>query len=209
MNTLYIVGAGGFGRELESWLTDDELERNNWVLAGFLDDNPDALKGYPHKKPLCGAISEHVFHDNERVLVAIANSAIKEKIYKQFASMGLIATYIHQSTIIGNYTEIKTGTIVFPRCIISTNVIIGEMATINCTTSIGHDCNLGRFCSLMSNVDLGGGVSLGDHVFMGTKSMVVPRKTIASNVKISAGSVVIRNHKHAGATLFGNPAVEL
>jgi len=60
----------------------------------------------------------------------------------------------------------------------------------------------------MAHVDLGGWVEIGNHVFMGTQSMVVPKKKIGDNCQITAGSVVMRNLK-AGKNVYGNPAVEL
>ena len=39
-----IVGAGGLGRELESWISNDETFKSNHNLLGFLDSNSDAFK---------------------------------------------------------------------------------------------------------------------------------------------------------------------
>ena len=45
---LFIIGAGGFGRELEMWILRDCLDKE-FEICGYLDDNPDALSGYPSK----------------------------------------------------------------------------------------------------------------------------------------------------------------
>ena len=57
----------------------------------------------------------------------------------------------------------------------------------------------------MASVDLGGNVNIGEEVFIGTKATIVPGKSIASNIIIGAGSLVIRNLKKVGS-YFGNPA---
>ena len=43
MKNLYIVGAGGFGREVYGWLTDELTLLKEHTFIGFLDDNKDAL----------------------------------------------------------------------------------------------------------------------------------------------------------------------
>ena len=43
MKKLYIVGAGGFGREVYAWVKQHPEFNKSWTLEGFLDDNADAL----------------------------------------------------------------------------------------------------------------------------------------------------------------------
>ena len=35
---LYIIGAGEFGRELESWITISDDGKRDWAIAGYIDD---------------------------------------------------------------------------------------------------------------------------------------------------------------------------
>ena len=44
MKNLYIVGAGGFGREVYGWLMDELSLLKEHTFIGFLDDNKDALR---------------------------------------------------------------------------------------------------------------------------------------------------------------------
>ena len=46
MKDLIIVGAGGFGRELLQWIKDINRIERKWNIAGFIDDNVEALKNY-------------------------------------------------------------------------------------------------------------------------------------------------------------------
>ena len=46
MKNLYIVGAGGFGREVYGWLIDELTLLKGHTFIGFLDDNNDALIGF-------------------------------------------------------------------------------------------------------------------------------------------------------------------
>ena len=40
---LYIVGNGGFGREIESYLNDFSTDERDWDFKGFLDADIDPL----------------------------------------------------------------------------------------------------------------------------------------------------------------------
>ena len=56
MDQVYIVGAGGFGREVAHWLTQSPDCGTKWRLAGFLDDNAEALKGFSTDLKVVGSI---------------------------------------------------------------------------------------------------------------------------------------------------------
>ena len=45
MDKIYIVGAGGFGRELLQWIKDINSVKPTWEIGGFLDNRLDALEG--------------------------------------------------------------------------------------------------------------------------------------------------------------------
>ena len=42
---LFIIGAGGFGRQLETYLELIPKEKKDWDIAGYIDDNKNALIG--------------------------------------------------------------------------------------------------------------------------------------------------------------------
>ena len=49
MKNLYIVGAGGFGREVYAWLLDLPECNFEWQIKGFLDDNLEAMDGFNYE----------------------------------------------------------------------------------------------------------------------------------------------------------------
>ena len=207
MQRLFILGCGGFGREIAALLPDHPDFSKAWNFCGFLDRRTDWEKT-PAKYPILGNEDEFDFRADDLMIIAIANGKIKERLYQKLQNKVQFFTFIHPSVKLLDFASIGMGSVIYPNCIVSTAVSIGKFCTLNLGTQVGHDCQIGDFCSLMASVDLGGETVLGNHVFMGTKSMVVPRKSIADDVNIAAGSVVMRSIKTPGCTVMGNPAVK-
>lgn len=205
---LFILGAGGFGRELEDWLYTYPHERKDWELEGYLDDNPEALHGFNSKFGIVGSIVDFRFKESDYVIIAIADNDIKERIYNLLKGSTRFLTFIHPSAVIGSNVILGEGTVIYPNTVISTNCRTGKLVSMGCGNHIGHDSVIGDFSSLMASVDLGGGVNLGSKVYVGSKATIVPQVKIADGAKISSGSVVINNIKHK-ATYFGNPASKI
>ncbi len=205
MENLYIVGAGGLGREIESWFDLFSVDRDKFKLVGYLDDDPNALDGFLSDYKVIGRISDYEFDENDWIVLAISDPLTRERVYAKLFNKVKFYTIISKNVMIGKFVEIGEGSIILPNCIISTNVKIGKCVIINIGSQIGHDVSINDFCSLMPNVDLGGGVSLSKKVFIGSNATIIPQVYIADNVKIGAGSIVIRKILKS-QTVFGNPA---
>ena len=207
---LFIVGAGSFGREMESWLELIPNDKRDWYIAGYLDSvqGKGKIQDYPSHYEIIGDENSFSFNESDLAVIAIAEPTIKEKIYSRLKNRVKFFTYIASNAIMGKFNRISEGVIICPNCIITTNVVIGKCVILNIGTQIGHDVKIGDFSSLMTNVDVAGKCELGSRVFLGTNSTIVPSKKIANDVRISAGSIVIRNIK-SKTIVFGNPAIKI
>jgi len=205
---LFIIGAGDEGRELESWLSLIPKDQVDWEVQGFLDDNANALSGFPSEYKILGKIDEYPVQKEDFLVLAISNPKTKKQVYERLVGRANFFSLIYPNVIIGKYTEIGHGAIIFPGAIISNNVIIGDFVTIGCGTQVGHDCIIGSYSSIMANADLGGKCELDEFVFMGTNSTCLPYKRIVSDVTIGSGTIVLRNINKPG-TYFGNPAKQI
>ena len=205
---LLIIGAGGFGRELEDWLEVYPIHERDWTIAGYIDDNPNALSGYNTKYAVLGGINDFSYLGDDYGLLAIADPEVKEKIYNTLRNKIEFLSFIHPSVIIGSNVEIGEGTIIYPNSIISTNCKIGRIVSMGCGNYIGHDSFIGEFSSFMASIDVGGGTQIGRKVYIGTKATIVPGKKIADSTKISSGTLVINSIRTPG-TYFGNPASKI
>jgi sugar O-acyltransferase (sialic acid O-acetyltransferase NeuD family) len=202
---VYIIGAGGFGRELELWSRCIPENIRDHRIIGFLDDNLNALDGYPSAYKVLGKIDDFEFRSTDFALISIADTIIKQDIFNRLAGRVRIYTFIAHSAIVADLKKIGQGSVICPNAIVSTNVEIGKCVTVNCGTQLGHDCVVGDYSSFMANVMIGGEALIGRGVYFGSQSALVPRKKICDSTKISAGSIVINSIKKPGV-YFGNPA---
>jgi len=205
---LFIVGAGGAGIEIESFLFAIPVSQRDFELIGFLDDNLSALDGVKSDLKILGKTLEYPITKDDWIIIAIINPEIKRMIYSKLIDRVNFYTYIDSTSFVGKFSDIGEGSIICPQCLISTNVVIGKFVFVNSATQIGHGSKIDDFSSLMSNVNIGGECKIGKEVFFGTGSIVIPRKTICSNSIVGAGAVIIRDVK-TPATYFGNPAIKL
>ena len=63
---LYIIGAGGFGREVYSWACDALDFDNTYNFCGFLDDKPDALLNFDYPFGVVGKVDGFRPNDSAR-----------------------------------------------------------------------------------------------------------------------------------------------
>lgn len=208
-NSLYIVGAGGFAREIYAYLAQYSFTYMNAELVGFLDDNIHALDDFnlPHK---IIAPSKTTDLPADTVLIlGIANPAVKSEIFEYYKSKKIsLLTYIHPTAFVGHDVFLGEGSVIAPHATLTTNITIGQCVTINAHSTVGHDASIGSFSTLSGHCDITGGVSVAENVFFGSHATVIPNKIIEQGATIGAGSVVIRKVKK-GTTVFGNPAKKI
>ena len=205
----YIVGAGGFSREIYDYLSTTEFEYEGLKLVGFLDDDLTQLEQFDIEHSIVGVLQNSNIPEGSTLIMGIANPALKEKIFKFYSELGIrFITYIHATATVGKYVDLGEGGVICPNVTLTTNIKVGLCATINAHSSIGHDVIMGDFCTLSGHCDITGGVNVGDRVIFGSHALVIPRKIVESDSVVGAGSVVIKKVR-TGTTVFGNPAKKI
>lgn len=207
MRKIYVVGSGGFGREV-LWL----IERINqvyptWKIEGIIDDNVEQynknINGY---RVLGGCdyfddIEEEVF-----IVIAIGSPKVREKIVKKLEEYSNIrfAKIIDPTVILSEKVEIGEGTIICAGTIITVNINIGKHVIINLDCTIGHDSILEDYTTVLPSVNLSGNTITQKYSTLGTGAKIIQGISIGSNVMVGAGSVIIRNIPN-NCTVVGNP----
>lgn len=209
MKDLYLVGAGGCGREVLNMILDMHAAQGpKWNIKGFLDDTDDPLKGKACDYPVVGTIKDYSPQPNDVLLMCIASPQAKRQIVPMLKARGAVFdSFISPWAYMGRHNEMGEGIIAYSGFSMSVNVAIGNFTTLlNC--SFGHDVVVGDFCTISGNCGLLGYVKVGDGVFMGDSVRVAPHVEIGNDAYVGIGSVVVKNVK-AGEKVFGNPAREI
>jgi len=211
-NNLFIIGAGGFAREIYSYLSNSGFVYNGSKLVGFLadkDNDKNSLNNFSYQHEIVGDLKCSSLNYDDLLIVAVSDPELKEQIscfYEK--NNGSIISYIHPTAIIGHGADIGLGAVLAPYSVVATNVTLGRICTINAFSSIGHDAILGDFCTLSGHCDITGNVKIESKVFMGSHVSVIPNVEVGLGAVIGAGSVVIRKVKE-NTTVFGNPAKKI
>lgn len=207
MNDLYIIGAGGFGREV-AWLVRRINEQSpTWNLVGFIDDDSrkhGAIEdGYPvvGGTELLGSGKEDTY-----VVCAVGSAQIRKNIVDKLKGYSNIkyATLIDPSVIISDRVKIGEGSIICAGTIVTVDVVLGEHVIINLDCTVGHDAEIGNFVTMYPSVNVSGMVQVGECVELGTGMQVIQGKKIVENAIIGAGAVVVKDILEEG-TYVGIP----
>lgn len=197
-----IYGAGGFGREIASWLRTDAAAAIHPV--GFIDDGEARAEcaGLP-----VGSLAEMArLHPGAGVLLALGDGDSRRAAAERIQGAGLKAErFIHSSVLIGERVEIGEGSLILPGSILTCDIRIGAFVVVNCSCNIGHDVEIGSYSSLLGNNSLNGNVTVGEFVTIGSRATIHPGKRVGDNSTVGIGSVVIRSVR-ANVTVFGAPA---
>lgn len=206
---LYIIGAGGFGREV-AWLVE-RINRHSgeWIIKGFIDDNPSmwgmTINGYD----VVGGISFLQSKGEDTYIVcAIGSAAVRKIVIEKLMANGCkckFATLIDPSVIMSDSVTVGVGSIICAGTIATVNISIGNHSIINLDCTIGHDACLSDFVTLYPSVNISGCVSIENSTECGTGAHFIQGISVCAESIIGAGTVVIRNIEEKG-TYVGVPA---
>jgi sugar O-acyltransferase (sialic acid O-acetyltransferase NeuD family) len=198
---IYIIGAGGFGREV----ADTISQLTDFRLVGFIDEwlsVGTVVNGHP----VCGQISYlEKMSSKPRVVVAIGNSSVRAEIYERLSGKCNFPIIVHPKADVSPHAKIGEAVIVQANCIVAANASIGTGVIINATSGVGHDASVGDYCSIMSFCDIAGNAHLGSFCFLGSGTKVIPNTSVFSGSYACAGAVIVKNIEQA-SKVMGNPA---
>jgi sugar O-acyltransferase (sialic acid O-acetyltransferase NeuD family) len=188
---LFIVGAGGFGREtLDAVLAQAEGKSDLIGLAvSFLDHGRagQVVRGiHVHSPSDAAAGSEYV--------VAIADAEARRRLVSQLSTAGLQPrNVVHPSAIIGPETSVGVGCVLLAVSHVSSSVKIGSHVQINYHVTVGHDSIIEDFVTVLPGANVAGAVILKEGCTIGSGAVILPGLTVGPNATVGAGAVVTRD----------------
>jgi len=202
---LVIIGAGGFGRGVATWLARSpqycfEHEVSEVV---FVDDSAVVTDT---GQLVLGPLHDYVPRDEDRVLIAVGNPALRRRMADSLTTRGArFATFVADEAVVPPGFSPGIGSIICPTAVIEIGARLGMHVHVNLQAAVCHDTVVGDFTTVSPQANLMGEIMVGHSVFVGGSAAVMPRITIGDNVLIGAGAVVTKSVV-PGATLVGNPA---
>jgi sugar O-acyltransferase (sialic acid O-acetyltransferase NeuD family) len=190
---IYVLGAGGHGRELSSYMED--LRRAGWPgeLRGYLDDG--VAVGEYGRMQVLGPI-DSLEDVSGWYITAFGSNALRRNIVDRIRARYGDAlrpwTLIHPRAYVGEDVEIGHGTCVAPGAIITARAKIGTHCIINVNASISHDCTIGDFVNVNPGAVVCGAVTIAEGGYIGAGAVVIEGVSIGAWSVIGAGAVVVR-----------------
>jgi sugar O-acyltransferase (sialic acid O-acetyltransferase NeuD family) len=218
--TVYIIGAGGFGRELADWAaTAGDAYSGRWTftVAGFVDNNFKNLPTTINDVPVIGGDDELealAAQSNTpiAVLIGVGTPSIKKRIYEKLFKSGkyYFPNLIGRNSLVGSNVSIQenSGVIITPGNIITCNIKLGAHVMINLSCTLGHDCVLEDFVTLSPGVNVSGNVHIKEGAYLGTGSSTVEKITIGE-WSVLGGQAFAAKDIPANSTCVGVPAKQI
>lgn len=212
---IWIVAAGGFGREVFCWLNDILASPNTkqFKIMGFLDDTlvghdgglaplGDAAAGLEVR-----SIRDYRPSKDEELVCGLGMPRAKANVIPRLLDVGSIfMTLVHPTACIGFNTVIGMGSVICPYTVVSTNVILGDFVMVNTGgTYVAHDARVGEYSTVSPLASILGYACVGKRVLLAAGSCILPSAVVEDDAIIGAGAIVHKKAE-AGATYIGNPA---
>ena len=211
MNYYYILGSGGFAKEV--YFHANQSLGDDFNFQGFIekDSEINSIKiGEKHFPVFSESdfLNANKTPQNIALLMGIGNPIIISKLKELFSNFDF-PNIIHPS-FIGDRDSISIGkgNIITPGCIFTCDIKIGSFNIFNLNTTIGHDSVISDCNVFNPGCNISGGVVIGSRNFFGTNCAVLQYLTIEDDCTIGAMSLINRNLS-SNITVVGVPAKPL
>lgn len=193
---MILYGAGGQAKVIY-----DLILSNNQLLDYLVDDHPHS--NFPHHLKIYKPTRELI--QDKKVIIAIGNNRIREKIHYQIKDWCEFETLHHSSAFVSRFSEVGQGTVVMPQACVNAEVKIGDHCIINTACTIEHECIIEDFVHISPKASLAGNITIKKGAHIGLGACIIQGVTIGENSLVGAGAVVLRDVP-ANAVVVGNPA---
>ena len=212
MTELYAVyGASGCGRSLMPVARAQLKRLGNPAEIVFIDDSLVAETIINSYRAMNYAAFKAHPAIQKQVLIAIANSQVREKISIQLEQDAIELWSVQaDNAVLMDEVEIAAGVALSPFVSITSNIKIGKCFHANLYSYVEHDCVIGDFVTFAPGVQCNGNIHIHDHAYIGAGA-VIKQGTPDQPLIIGRGAVVgmgavVTKSVPAGVTVVGNPA---
>lgn len=193
---LFIVGAGGTGRE-----TLDVAIALGIAVPAFVDEVEAGaeVRGRP-------VVARSGAPAGAGYVVGIADPVARRRLSLELEDQGLHpVTLVHPRAVIGPETTLGAGCVVMANAHVSSSVRLGAHVQVQYNATVGHECVLDDFVTVYPGANVAGTVHLEEDVTVGSNACVLQGLRVGRGTFVGAGAVVTRELA-AGLVVVGIPA---
>lgn len=205
MTPIYILGSGGFAKEVY-FLIQSIV---SYDVKGFVDVEEKETVLIGQKK--IEVFNENVLSrlpSNTALAIGIGNPFVIQKLVEK--NVGVFFPNLIHPNVIGNFEDIElgSGNIITANCVFTTSIRIGSYNIFNLGCTVGHDTVIGNYNVINPAVNISGGVVIGNNNLLGVNSTLLQYKTVGNGCIVGGNSLVNKDVVD-GTTVVGVPAKEL
>lgn len=197
LKKIFILGAGGFAKEVFMLVKDINSITPTYEFGGFVDINPER-----NKLNIAGAdfeiLDQKIFLDNYGskedsicLAIGVGNPVVLEKISKTFNKF-IFPNLIHPKSHLDSELNILgKGNIITAGCVFTVDIKVGSFNIFNLNTTLGHDSVIADGNVINPGCNLSGGINIGSFNLIGTGATILQNLKIGSHSILGAGAVLV------------------
>lgn len=206
---LYIIGTGGFAKEVAQLASEIQQGRPTWTAIEYLCERVDEIG-----KPMPFADVTNTDDILERLdvdadfAIGIGIPTVRRRIATRLAGHARLKapSLVHPlASLDPRHVRLGCGNLVTFGTAFTCDIDVGDFNVFNLNTTVGHDCRIGSFNVINPGCNISGNTKLADACLLGTGCQVLEGLSICSDVIIGGGALVTKSITEPG-TYVGVPA---
>lgn len=195
MKNIVIIGAGGFGREVQWLIERINIKINRYKILGYIDDNVEIGKNINGYEVIGNTDLLKYTNKELSVVCAIGNADVRMNIINKIKENKNLEfpNLIDPSVCISQFVNFGEGNIICAQSILTVNINIKDFCIINLDCTIGHDVVLESYTTVYPSVNVSGNVIVGKNSEIGTGTQIIQNCNIGEKTIIGAGAVVVND----------------
>ena len=207
MKPIIIVGAGGFGREVEYLIETINEASPTWDIKGYVDDSVPAGTKIGNSSVLGNLDYLKRVDTSVSLVIAIGSAKTRKKIYERIDSINVFnyPNLIDSEVRVSKRVTLGKGCIICAGCLLTVDITLGDFVILNLGCTVGHDAQIAEFVTVYPSVNISGRVSICCNTEVGTGTQIIQGTKVAESCIVGAGTVIVKDIEEQG-TYVGVPA---